>query len=145
VYLALRGHTAEAGRALQQFKMIGKARQQMAGQGTTSQAELLEKIGEILGGRELTQEMLAKLAALNTQYTQRVERTRVFDVRSRTESQHVRHLRWSYLAWVLAYLAVVVACVVLIVFKQDLAIFVLAATILAVAVASYVVAKIDLL
>jgi hypothetical protein len=96
-------------------------------------------IERIMESSRSSKDASSQLAALNTQYSQRVERTRVYGTRYQVESRHVRALRWAYVMWVIAYITVVAACVVLILRKQDQAIFILAAVILSIAVISYLV------
>lgn len=134
----------DAGAAERRWLQQTSKRMQESAMSSSSTVDLDGQMNTILQASKSAKDASAQLAALNVQYTQRVERTRVFDVRSRSESRHVRSLRWSYVAWVLAYIAVVIACVVLILYRQDITIFVLAATVLAVALASYVIQKIDL-
>lgn len=104
---------------------------------TPTTDEISSEIGRIMQSSNSSKDASSQLAALNTQYTQRVERTRVYDTRYQVESRHVRALRWAYIMWVIAYIAVVAACVVLIIRKQDQAIFILAAVILGIALISY--------
>lgn len=126
------------------LQQTSKRIQESAMASSSNMNDLSDQMHTILNASRSAKDASAQLANLNVQYTQRVERTRVFDARARTESQHVRSLRWSYIAWVLAYLVVVIACVLLIINRQDTTIFVLAGIVLAVAIASYAIQKIDL-
>ena len=111
---------------------------------TPTTNEISSEIERIMGSSSSAKDASSQLAALNTQYSKRVERTRVYDTRYRVESRHVRALRWAYVMWVIAYIAVVAACVVLILRKQDQAIFILAAVILSIAVISYLVRSVNI-
>jgi hypothetical protein len=105
--------------------------------------DLSAQMQAILQTSRTAKDVSSQLQALNDQYMKRVERTRVFESRSQTESQHVRGLRREYYAWVLAYIAVIVSCVILVIFKQDATIFVLVGVILGIFAASYIVRAIQ--